>query len=89
MPDRNTRSTWQPVGTLLGEGWRVCYTDGTGRDNRIAEAYHREDRSDNLVSTGSLFLEDAAIVANGETMRLVTALEAYRYTDTEMVVLWT
>ena len=35
------------LGNLLGEGWRLCYTDGTGRKGEVAEAYYSEDKKGN------------------------------------------
>lgn len=47
-PYSNTKGGWAAkIGRMLDEGWRVCYTDGTGRQGHAASAVTSEDRRGN------------------------------------------
>lgn len=56
------------IGTLLDEGWRTAYSDGTRRDDEVAAAFRSQDRRGNPdASQGCrLFLDPKATVADGQ-----------------------
>lgn len=54
------------IGSILDEGWRECYTDGTGRDSGTASPVHSEDRKGGYRATYEGYLGEIATVADGD-----------------------
>lgn len=85
-PYSKTKGGWAAkIGGMLDEGWRVCYTDGTGRQGHAASAMFSEDRRGNPTLRSSSYLGEEATVADGEREAIVLALKAHA--DTSMVAI--
>jgi len=63
------------IGTLLDGGWRLCYTDGTGREGQVAAGVFSEDRKANPSQTYGTFGGPLCSVADGERLAIALALE--------------
>lgn len=64
------------IGSILDEGWRVCYTEGTGIQGMVARAAYSTDREGGL--------RDTATVAEGELQEIHLALTTE---DSDMVAI--
>lgn len=82
----NVKGGWAAkIGGLLDEGWRVCYTDGTGRQGHSASAMVSEDRRGNPTLSSLSYLGEEATVADGEREAIVLALKSHR--DAPMIAI--
>ncbi|KAF8415586.1 hypothetical protein EV426DRAFT_663716 [Tirmania nivea] len=78
-PFSGDKGRWQAkIGSLMEEGWRICYTDGTGRDNQHASAFYSEDRRNNPSLEGHSYLGGEATVADAERQAISLSLAAHR-----------
>jgi len=72
----HTPGYWQAgLGTLLDEGWRVCYTDGTGREGETAAGVYSHDRKGNPPRSYGSFAGNISSVEDGERLAIALALE--------------
>ena len=60
---------------LLDEGWRLCYTDGTGREGQVGAGVYSHDRRGNPLKTYRAFGGSISSVADGERLAIALALE--------------
>ena len=90
LQPEDTRSEYEAlwlamIGEKLGEGWRVAYSDGCGRDNHNSFACHREDRRGNQEMTTGGYLGPITTVADSERRGVLKAL----LSDKDMLLILT
>ena len=83
--ERSKHQAYWAVGlsNLIDEGWRLCYTDGTGREQQVAAGVYSEDRKGNPPRTYGAFGGSSCSVADGERLAIALASE-----EEEVDMIW-